>query len=248
MSTFLRRGSLKLQITKGMTITYVQSLKTASLFCSRFVLQRSSAPYYSALSISSIYCKRISMSSRRSARLSTKPAIKIDAPNDAPVMAANISKKRKTIASEVPLAAPSTPKRKKSTNPILPPVTPTPAAIGLMTAPYSSGDVDDSAPPPVSRLVIPNGTNAPLISPETRRRVTTNPLTQVSPSKVSNIKTTTGNILDQALEHLVKVEPKLKQVIEQHPCHVFSPEGLAEEIDPFRSLVSGIISQQVSHS
>lgn len=63
--------------------------------------------------------------------------------------------------------------------------------------------------------------------------------------QVSNIKTTTGNMLEEALAHLIKVEPKLKPVIEQHPCHVFSPEGLAEEIDPFRSLISGIISQQV---
>jgi DNA-3-methyladenine glycosylase II len=62
---------------------------------------------------------------------------------------------------------------------------------------------------------------------------------------VSKIKITTGNILDEALAHLIKVEPKLKPVIDQHPCNVFSPDGLAEEIDPFKSLVSGIISQQV---
>jgi DNA-3-methyladenine glycosylase II len=117
-----------------------------------------------------------------------------------------------------------------------------------MTAPYSSGDIDDTAPPPINRLTVPNGTNAPLISPETHRLVASKPLDQVSPSKVSNIKTTTGNILDEALAHLIKIEPKLKPVINLHHCHVFSPEGLAEEIDPFRSLVSGIISQQVSEN
>lgn len=35
-------------------------------------------------------------------------------------------------------------------------------------------------------------------------------------------------------------------VIEKHTCHIFSPAGLAEEIDPFRSLASGIMAQQVS--
>jgi DNA-3-methyladenine glycosylase II len=114
-----------------------------------------------------------------------------------------------------------------------------------MAAPYSSGDVDDSTPPPVNRLVVPNGTNAALVTPETHRLVASKPVDQVSPSKFSKIKTTTANVLDEAIEHLVKVEPKLKSVVEKHHCRIFSPEGLAEEIDPFRSLVSGIISQQV---
>lgn len=56
---------------------------------------------------------------------------------------------------------------------------------------------------------------------------------------------TTGNILQQALDHLVKVEPKLRVVVEKHHCRVFSKEGLAEVVDPFVSLVSGIIGQQV---
>lgn len=34
--------------------------------------------------------------------------------------------------------------------------------------------------------------------------------------------------------------------IDAHHCRIFSPEGLAEKIDPFESLASGIISQQVS--
>ena len=56
---------------------------------------------------------------------------------------------------------------------------------------------------------------------------------------------TTGNILQQALDHLVQVEPKLAVVVEKHHCRVFSAEGLAEVVDPFVSLVSGIIGQQV---
>ena len=38
----------------------------------------------------------------------------------------------------------------------------------------------------------------------------------------------------------------MKPVVEKHPCHVFSAKGLAEAIDPFRSLTSGIMGQQVS--
>jgi DNA-3-methyladenine glycosylase II len=189
------------------------------------------------------------MSSRRSARLSeASPNLKqaSSAANDMPPpQVANISKKRKNPSKDdVPDAAPSTPKRKKATRPV-PPMTPTPSAIGLMTAPYSSGDIDDSTPPPLNRLAVPNGTNAPLVTPETHRLLANKAVDQVSPSKKGNIKSTTGTLLEEALAHLVKVEPRLKAVIEKHHCHVFSPEGLAEEIDPFRSLVSGIISQQV---
>jgi len=143
-------------------------------------------------------------------------------------------------------AALSTPKRKRASKAV-PPSTPTPAAVELMSAGYSLADVDDQTPPAINRLAVPNGTNAPLLSPETRRVISNKPLAQVSPSKASQVKTTTGNILEEALAHLLKVSPQLKPVIDQHHCHVFSPEGLAEEVDPFNSLVSGIISQQVCH-
>lgn len=189
------------------------------------------------------------MSSRRSARLSAAaPAIKeepVAKPTAPKTTAAN--RKRKN-ASEPELneplvkgEAPSTPKRKRPAKSNIPPATPTPAAIGLMTA----HNLGNTTPPAINRLAVPDGTNAPLVSPETHRVISSKPLAQVSPSKVSQIKTTTENILEDALAHLIKVEPKLKAVIEQNPCRVFSPEGLAEEIDPFKSLVSGIISQQV---
>lgn len=45
----------------------------------------------------------------------------------------------------------------------------------------------------------------------------------------------------------MRVDPKLKTVIDQFPCKIFSPEGLAEEVDPFRSLTSGIMAQQGEH-
>lgn len=186
------------------------------------------------------------MSSRRSARLSeSSPNLKqaSSTSNDMPPpKVANISKKRKTpLKDEIPDAAPSTPKRKKATKPV-PPITPTPSAVGLMTVPYSSGDV---APPPMNRLAVPNGTNAPLVNPETHQLIANKSVDQVSPSKKGTIKSTTGTLLEEALAHLSKVEPRLKPIIEKHHCRVFSPEGLAEEIDPFNSLVSGIISQQV---
>lgn len=38
----------------------------------------------------------------------------------------------------------------------------------------------------------------------------------------------------------------MRPLVEKNHCHVFSPEGLAEKVDPFESLCSGIISQQVS--
>ena len=103
-----------------------------------------------------------------------------------------------------------------------------------------------SAASRVNRLAVPDGTNATLLTPETHSIIAAKPLDQVSPSKASSAKTT-ANILEDALAHLVKVEPKLKPIIDKHHCQVFSHAGLAEEVDPFNSLVSGIISQQVSN-
>ena len=57
--------------------------------------------------------------------------------------------------------------------------------------------------------------------------------------------TTTETLLEEACAHLIKIDPKLRPVIEKHHCKLFSPEGLQEEIDPFRSLVSGIMAQLV---
>lgn len=196
------------------------------------------------------------MSTRRSARVSAAPAVTYQEPEapeeELPAKAVKTGRKRKTISKDVEptsdgeIDAPSTPKRKRVSRP-LPPVTPTPSAIGLMSSPFQHGLNSSMGPPPVvNRLAIPGGTNAALVTPETHRLVASKPVDQVSPSKQPGIKTTTENILDEAVAHLIKTEPKLKPIIEKHPCGVFSPEGLAEEIDPFNSLVSGIISQQVS--
>lgn len=99
----------------------------------------------------------------------------------------------------------------------------------------------------VNRLADPNLTNAPLLSPESSRLVAPK-YTTASPSKAppASNRTTTATLLEEACAHLIKVDPRMKPLIEAHPCRIFSPEGLAEQIDPFESLCSGIISQQVS--
>jgi DNA-3-methyladenine glycosylase II len=58
--------------------------------------------------------------------------------------------------------------------------------------------------------------------------------------------TTTANLLEEACAHLIKIDGRMKPLIDAHHCRMFSPEGLTEQIDPFESLASGIISQQVS--
>lgn len=93
-------------------------------------------------------------------------------------------------------------------------------------------------PPPLDRPVDPHRTNAILQTPHGSS-------VALSPSKITEAATT-GTLLEQATAHLVAADPRLKSVVEQYPCPLFSPAGLAEHIDPFNSLVSSIIGQQVS--
>ena len=129
-----------------------------------------------------------------------------------------------------------------------PPFTPTPAAIGLMTNArtpnYSSGDIDGASPPP-DRRVEAGHADANLITPgATQVQPSYSNFEELSPSK--HTATVTLSLLGTAENHLLAVDPTLKPVIDKHHCRVFSPLGLAEAIDPFRSLTSGIIAQQVS--
>ena len=57
---------------------------------------------------------------------------------------------------------------------------------------------------------------------------------------------TTENLLQKAEAFLIKQDPRLRDLVEAHKCHMFTPEGLAEVIEPFQSLTSGIMGQQVS--
>lgn len=112
-------------------------------------------------------------------------------------------------------------------------------------APPATPKTPQARHPAVNRLAKPDFTNALLVSPETSRIVSALPLDSLN-TPAAKSKTTTGNILDEACAHLIKVDPRIKPVIDAHYCKVFSPESLTEKVDPFESLASGIISQQVS--
>ncbi|KAI1840379.1 hypothetical protein JX265_004505 [Neoarthrinium moseri] len=199
------------------------------------------------------------MSTRRSARLSAAAEARLSPEiMPPPPVAAKRSRKRKAEAdSSAPPEpaeeqAPSTPnkRRTKPKTSIPPPATPTPSNAKLMGEPVLSNGLDPTTPKPrpeaVNRLADPRTSNATLLSPETSRIVASKSLDAVSPSKAVDVKTTTATLLAEACEHLIKVDARMKPLIDAHHCKVFSPEGLAEKVDPFESICSGIISQQVS--
>lgn len=149
-----------------------------------------------------------------------------------------------TSASEPASKAPKIDMRKAV------PTNETPRQAEVMTHPalVSGTHLRDRTPEaPSNRLIVPNGTNAPLISPSSSRLAIQQPMEQVSPSKPGREKLSTENVLEKACVHLVKMDRtgKLKGIIEKNPCRLFSKEGLAEVVDPFVSLSSNIIGQQV---
>jgi DNA-3-methyladenine glycosylase II len=130
----------------------------------------------------------------------------------------------------------------------VPPLTPTPSLVNAIRAPYSTGDIDD-ATPPSDRPVEPHVTNAPLVTPGGTQHVNyEDTLPDSSPSKtgVPRPTATANTLLDKACAHLINIDPRMKPLIDAHPCSIFSAKGLAEVIDPFRSLSTGIMGQQVS--
>ncbi|KAI2638914.1 DNA glycosylase [Hypomontagnella submonticulosa] len=201
------------------------------------------------------------MATRRSARLSAMstpdPAGEIAPP---PPLPSSRGRKRKATSDatkaetkttleseETPAPAPATPKKrraqKKAAAP--PPPTPTPSNAQLMSEPATAPETPKPKAAGVRRLAGPNATNATLLSPETSRVVTRT----ASPTKASTLgqsPPTTANILEEACKHLINVDARMKPLIEQHHCRIFSAEGLSERVDPFEALCSGIISQQVS--
>ena len=166
-----------------------------------------------------------------------------------------------TTASRSPTKAKSTSKSKKSKISTKAKSSPT-KRVRLQTPEHTSKDalsesVDETAAVSghvgatelLDRPVEPHRTNAPLVTPRGSRLVTYNHDTaDESPSKTGlpPPTSTAGRILEDACAHLIKVEPRLKPLIDRHRCPVFCPEGLAEECDPFKSLCSGIMAQQVS--
>ena len=147
---------------------------------------------------------------------------------------------------------PKTPTRRQRPGslPAPPPITPTPSAVGIMAWSSQGNGKGRSKVAPGDRPAGPHQTNAHLISPETSRVVTYgDEANDSSPSKPKIPRpekptTTIGSILEEACAHLIRVDPRLKPVIEKHHCRMFSPEGLAEDIDPFMALTSGILAQQ----
>ncbi|KAI0470709.1 DNA glycosylase [Xylariaceae sp. FL0804] len=150
--------------------------------------------------------------------------------------------------------------------PLPPPQTPTPSNAALLGEPVAGGGGAGATPKPrpaaVRRLASPRATNAQLVSPESSRVAataasTTAPPGPPPPSPLTTTTTTTGgktttttvtteNLLEVANAHLVSVDARMRPLVEKNHCRVFSPQGLAERVDPFESLCSGIISQQVS--
>ena len=119
----------------------------------------------------------------------------------------------------------------------------------------AQGNAADHATLLFDRPTEPTTTNAPLMTPNGSRMVAyAGKSVKSSPSgrglpwpvKATSTTTTTGNLLQRACEHLIQVDPRLGPLIKQHACPLFSPEGLSRVVDPFESLCSGIISQQVS--
>ena len=201
---------------------------------------------------------QLDMSSRRSARLSVAATAKVngsEAMPPPPPAPGSRPRKRKAVDpvpttastdSQTP-EAPVTPQRRriKRDNGAPPPATPTPSAVNIMAEGVPS-PIAKPRSKAVTRLANPDISNAPLLSPETSRVVSSKLLADASPTKAPGDRTTTANILDQACAHLIKVDERMRPLVEKNHCHAFSPEGLAEKIDPFESLASGIISQQVS--
>ncbi|KAM0264461.1 hypothetical protein ACHAQJ_000652 [Trichoderma viride] len=192
---------------------------------------------------------------RRSARISSNAstqeaaeAAKTAAAAAAPLPPKENKRKRKAVPKPEPEpSVPSTPTKKQ--RPVAPPLTPTTSAVTLNAEDSGLNGIKGTAHKSVTRLADPRFSNATLLSPETSRIIASRDVEAVSPSKAPSIgvrTTTTATLLREACDHLIKVDERMRPLIEKHHCHTFSPEGLAEKIDPFESLVSGIISQQVS--
>ncbi|KAI4167778.1 MAG: hypothetical protein LQ343_006940 [Gyalolechia ehrenbergii] len=116
-----------------------------------------------------------------------------------------------------------------------------PSEVGLRNLTSDTNSLD--------RPAGPYSTNAPLKTPRESRLVAyPQEVLDSSPSRtgVPRPTTSTNQLLEQACAHLIKADPRMQSLIDKHPCRLFSPEGLAEEVDPFQSLCNGIMAQQVS--
>ncbi|KAK4104526.1 DNA glycosylase [Parathielavia hyrcaniae] len=190
------------------------------------------------------------MASRRSTRLAAMASsAKVDPAPPPPAHTAPSCKRKAPTQAAVPVdgagEVPSTPRKRRTTGDAKPPKTPTPAAANLIA---EEAHTQKPKPAAVARLADPSRTNALLRSPKTSRIIAAQAPVAAVPSKLATTTTTTttATILEEACAHLIRVDPRMKLLIDRHYCRLFSPEGLAEQIDPFEALCSSIISQQVS--
>ncbi|KAJ5113451.1 DNA glycosylase [Penicillium angulare] len=196
------------------------------------------------------------MSLRRSARLGSIPTLK------PPVQSSPLKVSRVQKSSVAKPRKPPTTKKAVQKAPVKVPTnsgssywSPEPPTANETTQGSDDNHATDPrnsrpvTPPPLDRPVDPHRTNVTLLTPH-GSSVAAYPahLQDASPSKTGLPRptATTGTLLEQGIAHLIATDPRLKSVIEQHPCPLFTPEGLAEKVDPFNSLTSSIIGQQVS--
>ncbi|KAG9951312.1 DNA glycosylase, partial [Aureobasidium melanogenum] len=138
------------------------------------------------------------------------------------------------------------PRKRQKINGASPPASTLPAD-SLPTPTTSSSDTATTDGHISPRPAEPHITNAPLKSPETDKVVTAYS-TWDNDTSGPTPTSTTNTLLDTALAHLKHHDytGRLTPYLSKFHCKVFDAEGLAQPIDPFRSLASGIIAQQVS--
>ncbi|KAF2490717.1 DNA glycosylase [Lophium mytilinum] len=116
---------------------------------------------------------------------------------------------------------------------------------GSRVSAYTSSPVKPPTFDPVPKEV-PEETAEAEPAPKKPKRAKKAVIATGPPLGVPPPTTTTETLLQDACAHLLRVDPKLAPVIEQHHCTPFSPTGLMEVVEPFQALASGIIGQQVS--
>lgn len=189
------------------------------------------------------------MSLRRSLRTVSRSVAGLNNANDIPVSKpVNSRPRKKNKAQDEPAAEPAASLEIPSTPPSKRVRRETPDPKELPSE-LDVNCTEHQSALPSERPAEPHRTNATLKTPSGSRLVPySGEIIDSSPIKggLPQPTTTTGQLLEQACAHLVAVDSRLKSLIEKHHCGIFSPEGLAEEVEPFEALCSSIMSQQVS--
>ncbi|KAI5813445.1 DNA glycosylase [Pyronema omphalodes] len=111
-----------------------------------------------------------------------------------------------------------------------------------------------------SRPIVPTVTTVPILSLNDASTASTASTSNIDSTATANIPTativepitsssatdSTDTIFSKALSHLIQTDSRFSGLIERHPCPLFTASGLCEVQNPFASLCSGVISQQVS--